>query len=220
LFFVTTICSAQINLQINKEGDYRENSKFEWFPSEIIADSLAIKYINRFAEAKANPGKNILVYESKKIIKLKPVFKKLVEIEKAFIVYNKQTKNIDYIKTKPIRQRESCYLILFSVISIFLMMAFNILSNKNLIGYAVLIAIIATLINVVIFLITINVIKLILIAAIITITIATVIAAIITKSIPFICDAEDYKNHKILSRLPKIFCVLMIIYIIFMFMGI
>jgi hypothetical protein len=129
---VTTICGAQIELECNSECKYRiKEDVQEWAPSEITAEPGAIKYIDNFSRAIQNPDIPILVDQSEKILKLKPIFKKLVEIEEYFIIYNSQTKNIDYIEVAPTKEEESSYLILFSIVSIFLMIISNILYKKG-----------------------------------------------------------------------------------------
>jgi hypothetical protein len=129
--FVATICSAQVELEGNKEGVYRikENTQ-EWAPSEITAEPEAVKYIDNFSQAISAPDIPILVGQSEKILKLKPVFKKLVEVEEHFIVYKEDGDSIGFfIKVK--KREEPSYLILFSIASILLMVISNILFKKS-----------------------------------------------------------------------------------------
>jgi len=131
LFFVTTVCSAQIELEGNKEGIYRvKKDAQEWAPSGITAEPKAIEHINSFSQAINNPGTPILVEQSEKILKLKSVFKKLVEVKEHFIVYNDSTKTISYLKSKKVKENSS-YLILFSIMLLTLMILSNILYKKN-----------------------------------------------------------------------------------------
>ncbi|MDD3711322.1 MAG: hypothetical protein PHP37_01855 [Patescibacteria group bacterium] len=135
--FVTTICSAQAKLQVNKEGVYRvQADSIEWVNAEITAHPEALRYDLKFSEAIANPGKEILGERSEKILRLKLPFKKQVEVKKYFIIYDSQTKNIGYLEATPVRKEEPSYLILFSIISILLMIISNILYKKGLDGFA------------------------------------------------------------------------------------
>ncbi len=80
LLFVTTVCSAQIKLEANGDGDYRVEEK-EWRSSEITAEPDALQYLERFSQAIESPGTPILVGKEIEILRLKPVFKILVEAD-------------------------------------------------------------------------------------------------------------------------------------------
>lgn len=57
--FVITVCSAQVALQVNENGEYRErpDSFCQWLDIKITTNSLALKYNQEFPEAISNPGK-------------------------------------------------------------------------------------------------------------------------------------------------------------------
>ena len=132
----TTICSAQAKIQVNKEGVYKlKADTLEWVDAEITAHPEALRYGLKISEAIQNPGEKILGERSEEILKLKPIFKKLVKVKEYFIVYNSQTKNIDYIEAAPIKREEPSYLILFSIASILLMVVSNILNKKEKDGF-------------------------------------------------------------------------------------
>ena len=128
---LATICSAQANLQTNKEGDYRQKHL-----GGITAQPEALKYESKFPEAISKPGKKILVEKSEGILRLKPLFKKQTEIKECFIIYDSKTKNISYIRKPPLEKEEPSYLILLSVSPIFLMIISNILVRKDKFGLA------------------------------------------------------------------------------------
>ena len=132
LIFVTIICGAQANLQMNKEGIYRlKPDSPEWIDVEITAHPEALKYGLKFSEAISKPGERILGKRLISFLKLKFLFKQQVEIKEYFIVYNSQTKNIDYIETTPIKKEGPSYLILCSISSIFLMIILNIFKKEQ-----------------------------------------------------------------------------------------
>ncbi len=136
LFFLVTICNAQIKLESNKEGTYRVKEKTEeWIPSEITSDLEAIKYLDKFYQAIQNPGTAILVERNEKKLKLKLVFKKLVETEEQFIVYKEASNNIHFF-TNVETKEESSYLILLSITSMFLMIISNALYKRRKDGAA------------------------------------------------------------------------------------
>lgn len=129
-FFVTTICSAQIELEGNKEGVYRvKEDTQEWALSGITAEFEAIKYVDKFPQAINDPGTPILVKQDKKVLKLKPVFKELVEVKKNFIIYNNSTEAINYLETKETKE-EFSYLVLIIVASLILIIISTILFKK------------------------------------------------------------------------------------------
>lgn len=144
LIFVATICGAQIKLQANKEGVYRlKTDSLEWVDSEITAQSEALRYVEKFTEAISKPQQRILVERSENILKLKFLFKAEMVCKESFIIYNNHTKNIDYVDGVPIKKEESSYLILFSVGTILLMVASNLLHEKKK-GFSVIFAAFAT----------------------------------------------------------------------------
>ncbi len=134
--FVATICSSQIKLEGDSEGNYRVKEETQdWTPSETTVESEAIKYIDSFSQAIQSPGTPILVEQGEKVTKLKLVFKKLVEIEQHFIVYRVDSDKIYYF-VRMEKKEEPSYLILFSIVSIILMIISNILHNKGKDGLA------------------------------------------------------------------------------------
>jgi len=130
LSLLTTIC-AQVKLQINKEGVYKIKDTSEWIDAGITSDPEALGYSLKFSEAMAKPGEKILAERRKETLKLKLLFKEKVETRESFIIYNSQTKNIDYIEAVPITKEGSSYLILISIASLILMLISNILFYKK-----------------------------------------------------------------------------------------
>lgn len=134
LILISTICSAQVKVLINKEGAYQiKPDSLEWVDPGFTASQEALSYSSSFNEAISNPGKKILVEDFTKILKLKLLFKKQVEINKSYIVYNNKTNNIDFIESAPKTEEEPSYLIIFSIVSIVLMLLSNIFNNKKVI---------------------------------------------------------------------------------------
>jgi len=220
LFFVTTVCISQIELEYSQEGVYRiKEGSQEWASSKITAEPKAVKYIDRFPQAINNAGEPILVEKNAKTLKLKPVFKKLVEVEARFIAYNDFTKVISYFELKKI-QEETYYLVLFSFLSIFLMMISNIFFKKD---YKLL-AIIANAFSVLaafmaFFLYVVDVaLVLILDAALVFVTLDLVFIAftIITAIFAFIFSATTMIKNYISSSIR--FYFLMVAHVILLFL--
>jgi len=92
LFFITTVCSAQIELESNKEGVYRikEDTYYikedtqGWVSSGVIAEFESVDYIDKFFQAINNPGTPVLVEREEKILKLRLVLKELIEVKEGF----------------------------------------------------------------------------------------------------------------------------------------
>ena len=80
VFYLQTESCAQIKLEANGDGDYRVEEK-EWRSSEITAEPDALQYLERFSQAIESPGTPILVGKEIEILRLKPVFKILVEAD-------------------------------------------------------------------------------------------------------------------------------------------
>lgn len=209
LFFVTTICSAQLSLQVNQEGEYRAKPELE-----ITAHPKALKYNLKFPEAILSPGEKILGERVEKFTKLKPWFKKQVEIREYFITYNSQTKYIDYIEAGLIKNEKPCYLILLSITSILLMIISNVLFKKGRKNFAIAVftvAFVAAILTLMIF--ATDFAFVIAFATDFTIFVATFAAAFaaLIASIAIFVDKEGYKWASIA------FCVLMIIHIVLLF---
>jgi hypothetical protein len=130
LFFVPIFCGAQVHLELNQYGEFRVGDFGRWENSHIFFEQEALEYLNRFPEAVANPGEFILTQEKAGISKLKPLFKKVVSVEKKGVVYNENEKMIRLAEKEEEREEKS-YLIIFSVISIILMISANLIYIKN-----------------------------------------------------------------------------------------
>jgi hypothetical protein len=131
VFFLTTVYGQKMLLEKSNFVEYRiafENVKFE--NTGIQVDQGAHHYLMRFSEAIEKPGDLILVMEEKKAFKLKLVFRKLVEVERGFIVYDDLEKRISYLKFKKTTE-ESSYLLLFGFASLILMIISNVLFKKG-----------------------------------------------------------------------------------------
>ena len=199
LFFMATICSAQVHLDRNQDGKFRRSIEAveKWEKSEISADTLAMNYIDKFPQAISSPGERILAERSEKTLRLRSLFKKEVEFREYFILYNNQTNNIDCLEGDPVEKEEPSYLVLFSLTSILLMIISNILFKKGHRG-ASEIATIATAIAITAIAAAIAVIAA-LVAAIAVI--AAFVAAITTKD----------KNYKVASIMFYIFMAIHIV---------
>ena len=110
---VATICSAQMILEKNKDGEYRLSAQIDLFDQAI-----------------SNPGQEIIVEKKEEVVKLKPIFKKLVKITTKKIVYDDSSKTISFIEPKFSEKEEDSYLILFALASIVFMILSNILFKK------------------------------------------------------------------------------------------
>ncbi|MDD3711324.1 MAG: hypothetical protein PHP37_01865 [Patescibacteria group bacterium] len=206
--FVAIICSAQVELEGNKEGVYRvKEDTQEWAPSKITAEYEAIKYINKFSQAISSPDTPILAERSEEVLKLKLIFKKLVEVKERFIFYNSQTNNIDYIETLPAEREESSYLILFSIASILLMVVSNILFKMGKCGFAALTAALTALTAA--FALTAGT-----AVAVTAGTAVAVIAAAFVAIVASVVDDKDRKKYKVASI---IFYVSIAVHIILLF---
>lgn len=140
LLFVPIICSAQI-LEKSASGKYRiSTGKTEkWESLNITVKPEAQKYDSYFTEAISSPNKKILVEKSEDFLKLKLLFKEKVEVKEIFIVYNSQTKIIDYLEVIT-EKEEATYLILFCFMSLILMAISNVLYKKRRIALIAAIA--------------------------------------------------------------------------------
>lgn len=132
LFVVATatVCSTNITMEFKKGVYVVKNDSLKGAPSAISVELKSISYMDYFSEAISNPGAPVLVGQIEKIRQLKPVFKKLVETEERFIVYNDATKIMSYVESKKTTEKPS-YIILFSVTSIILMIMSSILLKKE-----------------------------------------------------------------------------------------
>lgn len=130
IIFMTAICTAQVKLEVNKEGAYRVPATVEWTVSVITADQEAIKYIDKFPQAIQGHAP-IIVWRKEKVLKQKLIFNKLVEVEEHWIFYNSQTKNIDYIKGPPSKEERFSLFILLGLISVIFMIISEIKLKKK-----------------------------------------------------------------------------------------
>jgi hypothetical protein len=128
---VATICSAQMILEKNKDGEYRLSAQSEiWKSMGITVETEAQYYIDLFDQAISNPGQEIIVEKKEEVVKLKPIFRKLVKITTKKIVYDDSSKTISFIEPKFSEKEEDSYLILFALASIVFMILSNILFKK------------------------------------------------------------------------------------------
>jgi hypothetical protein len=141
VIFITTICNAQIEVRKDEGLGYVPINEFP--KANFTTSPEALKYSLSFDEAIANPGKKILVEDCTKILKLKPLFKKQVEVNNAYIVYKNQTNNIDFIRNAPKKKEEPSYYVLLSIMSILLMLISSALFKKGYNDGARLVAFVA-----------------------------------------------------------------------------
>jgi hypothetical protein len=130
LFFVATICSAQVSVEVNEDGKYKVMRSGEWRDSGVKAEETAADYVDYFPEAINNPGSLILVEEGKKFLRFKPFFKKVEEFRRMDIIYDDSEGIIDLVEIKKERESES-YLILLSLMALILIIVSNILFIKS-----------------------------------------------------------------------------------------
>lgn len=129
LLFVSTICSAQapaeavqnVQLCVIKPGNE---------DSVIIIDRKAVAYIDHLSEAVDNPGKSILMKESREVVRFKLFFKRIEKVRREWIVYDDSKKVINLIKSSKEEETQS-YMLLFGVASLVLMMVSNIFFKKK-----------------------------------------------------------------------------------------
>ncbi|MFP4514579.1 MAG: hypothetical protein ACLFNO_01080 [Parcubacteria group bacterium] len=201
LLFVASSVNAQI-VQKNEQGQYRVVEKKEtWENTGITTDEGARDYKSFFDEAINNPGTPITVEESEKIVKMKPVFKKLVKFKKTQILYNQEDKTISLIETEPQTKEEGSYIILFPILSLVFMIISYVLfkrRNDNFTFIPTFFVLIATIVTV-------------LTAFIGTSTFISFVAAF---SASFALGATTYKHFKVASI---IFYILMTIHIVLLF---
>ncbi len=191
------IVQAQVKLERNTVGEYRvEVANKNWYPTNIVADLATLRYIKFFDEVISNPNKPILVYQKEKIIKLKPVFKKLIEVEKGELIYNQTTKKISLLVDKK-REVRSSYLILFALISIMSMISSNLFFKENS-GLAAA-ATVATAF-----------------ATFTTFTFAALAAAALAAAFLLALCSHDTNNGKTVIN-TIIFCILMPIYVVLLY---
>lgn len=130
---MTAICSSQI-VQKNEKGDYRviEQGNSTWKNTDIKMEGNAHLFVDSFPSAIAHPGQPVVLWQKNKIIKFKPVFKKLVTIEGMALVYDDSQGVMSLIDLKENPREESSYLILFVLVPIFMMLLSNIFMKKDL----------------------------------------------------------------------------------------
>jgi len=128
--------------QIKLESDgcaYRVIDYVEWQQLGITADPRATDYLDDFRSAIDNPGSLIMVKQSERL-KLKMVFRKTVKTKNSFIVYDDQSKMVNYTESVITEEKPSCIILLF-ILSIVLMIRANILfkkANEGRFGAAIL----------------------------------------------------------------------------------
>lgn len=119
LLFVT-VCNAQI-VEKNNEGRFRlVVDEDEWQKTDISADEKTRYYTGFFPKAIELPGTPILVERSEKIVKLKPLLKKVVEVEEYFIVYDDVSKRINYLALDKKSEEASSIFLLPGIIAFLL----------------------------------------------------------------------------------------------------
>ncbi len=128
LFFVAVICNAQ-----EVERNTEDEEKFrvlidanEWEKTGITADEKTRFYTRFFSKAIESPDSLIRVSRYEETLKLIPFFKRLVEIEEHFILYNDINKKIHYIGPKK-REEVFTSLLILPVLLSFILMTISIL---------------------------------------------------------------------------------------------
>jgi hypothetical protein len=190
LFFVATVCSAQVELEANKKGKYRvKEDAQEYATSSITAEPEAIRYIESFSEAIENPNSFISIDKSEKIIKMTGLFKASKEFKEKGVLFNSDENKIVFIEKKEEREEKSFILIL-AIISVVLIIISNILYNKNKRD-----------------------------SLLATFAVAAVVAAAAAAATATATTTEnDYKNYKLAVIIYYI--LMMALYFAFMFLGI
>ncbi len=105
-------------ISVNAQEQYQEKG--------ITVEENVKGYESYFDEAINNPGMAITVEESKESVKLKPLFKKVIKVEKTQIFYNQEGNRISLIKPEPQFLEVNSYLIFFAVLSVVLMIISNL----------------------------------------------------------------------------------------------
>lgn len=206
LLFVPIICSAQI-LEKSTSGKYRVSNE-KWKSLGITVKPEAQKYNSLFSRAIASPDKKITVKSSTTFLRLKPVFKRIIEVEKTFIIYNSSTKQISCIESKQ-QKEETTYLILFCALSLILMVISDVLYKKS--RLALIVAVVAVVAFVASF-------SALSIALVVTNTIpinAPFIAAVVFAA--FAAAAIHVKDDKFYKILSIIFYIAMVVGMVMLF---
>ncbi len=132
LFFVATVCSAQVELEANKKGEYRvKEDAQEYATSSITAEPEAIRYIESFSKAIYNPNSFIVIEKSKKTIKMTGLFKALKDFKEKGILFNSDENKIVFLEKKEEREEKS-FILIFVIISIILMIILNMMFKKDI----------------------------------------------------------------------------------------
>ncbi len=135
ILLFSTACNDQA-IKKNSKDEYRvindNDAKGVWKLTPIKAEFDAWDYSNFYGRAINNPDKWIKVDSSKQLVKLKPIFKKIVSINRDLIIYHSKTKTISHKQTSGLLEplEDSSFIILYILISIILIIATNILRLK------------------------------------------------------------------------------------------
>lgn len=131
LLFVPIICSAQIKIEKNNQGEYRQQTKIsEWESANITADPRAVEYVDLFDEAISNPNTFILIERSEKMLKTTVGFTTLKEVKSIGISYDSSKNKIIFIEERK-ELETGFYILILAMLSVIFIIIANILYNKK-----------------------------------------------------------------------------------------
>ncbi len=130
---VTVICNSQI-VQKNEKGGYRvvEQGDLMWENTDIKMEGNAHLFVDSFSLAITHPGQPVVLWQKTRVIKFKPVFKKLLIVEGMALIYDDSKGILSLVDLEANPREENSYLIIFFLALIFMMLLSNIFINKDL----------------------------------------------------------------------------------------
>jgi hypothetical protein len=133
MFFLISSLSgfAQVNLEMNKFGNYRTERDSLYSSVTERADSLALPYIHLFNEAKSKPFGVVVGEEELSVIKHQSFFIALVEKKEKGVIYNPKKDVFEYSQKKVLYEKRSYFLLFVVISSILVLMAFILELVKN-----------------------------------------------------------------------------------------
>ncbi len=137
--FIALACQAQTSLEVNENGKYRlakDSANDTWRTSRITAEPAAEAYVDYFNQAITQPGIPVVVKkETAKILRYKPLFRQIREVDRLEIVYNSSDKRIRTMKSRGAEEKKDpvlAALIIFSLLSTIILYIFERTNNIGL----------------------------------------------------------------------------------------
>lgn len=206
MFCLFVICNARAQSGVNKREEYRiKQSDKEWtIPATIIEPEL-VQHSKRVPQSIFTPDSLFITDRSEKIMKMTGLFKVLKEVKEEGFFYSSNKNRIIFIEKGPRFVEEKSFLFVPGLISLIFMVAYIFLLRSN---YDFTFATIAGITAIAATIIT----------AITALTSATSFLAIFAGLAIFI--AFNNRSHKAYKIFTTIYFFLIVLYFIFMFLGI